>query len=263
MDYCDTALQKNKVRPYSHEPLIFNRFLSVCIFILIGEQFQFLTNIPLILSNIFLSQIEEENLLGYLIFFQIFPVSRKFQYFSRINFTLAYITCCSIVERFPTCVSVGSHSLPIVDVLHDPISPYNIAVQSVRHRGVKEILVKMVGEGPVGRAFEIHENVPLAGAPSQRQIGEFQLVPVEQDRVKFREIRVTPFVGRVTIVDGAIDEYIPFPHVKILVVEHRVPEQDLLGRVCDSIVPRDHPFEMYYIVEGTVEVDVEGEREDR
>lgn len=143
------------------------------------------------------------------------------------------VTCCSIVERFPTCVSVGSHSLPIVDVLHDPISPYNIAVQS------------------------------LAGAPSQRQIGEFQLVPVEQDRVKFREIRVTPFVGRVTIVDGAIDEYIPFPHVKILVVEHRVPEQDLLGRVCDSIVPRDHPFEMYYIVEGTVEVDVEGEREDR
>lgn len=86
---------------------------------------------------------------------------------------------------------------------------------------------------------------------------------MEQDRVKFREIRVTSFVGRVTIVHGAVDEYISFPHVKILVVEHRVPEQDFLGRVCDSGVPRDDPFEMYYVVERIVEIDVEGEREDR
>lgn len=90
---------------------------------------------------------------------------------------------------------------------------------------------------------------------------------MEQDRVEFREIRVTSFVGRVTIVHGAIDEYVSFPHVKILVVEHRVPEEDFLGRVCDSsVVPHGGPFEMYYIVDRVVEIDgqyVEGEREDR
>lgn len=151
-----------------------------------------------------------------------------------------------------------------MDVLHDPVSPHNIAVQSVRHRGVKEILVKMVGQRPIGRAFEIHENVPLARAPALGQIGESQLVPVEQDRVKFREIRVTSVVGRVTVVHGAIGEYVPFAHVKRLVVEHGVPEQDLLGRVCDPRVPRDHPFEMHDIVDPPVEIDgQEGEREDR
>ena len=151
-------------------------------------------------------------------------------------------------------------------ILNDSVGPHDVAVQSVRHRDVKEVLVKVAGQRSVGRTFQIHENVPLPRWPTRRQIGELELVTVKQYRVEVRQIRVAPVVRRVTIVYGTIVEYVALAHVKCLVAEHGVPEQDLLRRVPHSRVAIDDPPEVEDVVDPAVEIEgqnVEGEREDR